>query len=66
MTMQFLTKSFKAAPIRENEVEGLASTYGNIDHAGDIVERGAYARTLDRFNGSRKGMPFLAHHRHDR
>ena len=66
MTIQFLTKSFKAAPIRENEVEGLASTYGNIDHAGDIVERGAYARTLDRFNGSRKGMPFLAHHRHDR
>ncbi|EQB32534.1 HK97 family phage prohead protease [Sphingobium ummariense] len=46
MTTQFLTKSFKAAPIRENEVEGLASTYGNIDHAGDIVERGAYARTL--------------------
>lgn len=66
MTTQFLTKSFKAAPIRENEVEGLASTYGNIDHAGDIVERGAYARTLDRFNSSKKGMPFLAHHRHDR
>jgi HK97 family phage prohead protease len=66
MTTHFLTKSFKAAPIRENEVEGLASTYGNIDHAGDIVERGAYARTLDRFNSSKKGMPFLAHHRHDR
>ena len=66
MTTQFLTKSFKAAPIKENEVEGLASTYGNIDHAGDIVERGAYARTLDRFNSSKKGMPFLAHHRHDR
>ncbi|MBT0671272.1 HK97 family phage prohead protease [Novosphingobium profundi] len=66
MTMQFLTKSFKAAPIKENEVEGLASTYGNIDHVGDIVERGAYARTIDAFNRSKKGMPFLAHHRHDR
>lgn len=62
MTMQF--KSFKATPIAENEVEGLASTYGNIDHAGDIVERGAYARTLDSFK-SKNRMPFLAHHRHD-
>lgn len=62
MTMQF--KSFKAAPIGDNEVEGLASTYGNIDHAGDIVERGAYTRTIDAFN-SKKRMPFLAHHRHD-
>ena len=64
MTMQF--KSFKATPITENEVEGLASTYGNIDHAGDIVERGAYTRTLANFNNSKKSMPFLAHHRHDR
>ncbi|OAH42774.1 hypothetical protein AX777_05920 [Sphingobium yanoikuyae] len=61
--MQF--KSFKAAPIGENEVEGLASTYGNIDHAGDIVERGAYTRTLGVFNQKQR-MPFLAHHRHDR
>lgn len=64
MTMLF--KSFKAAPVQENEVEGLASTYGNIDHAGDIVERGAYQRTIDAFKNGKKGMPFLAHHRHDR
>lgn len=66
MNAPFLTKSFKAGPINDNEVEGLASAYGNIDHAGDIVERGAYKRTLDRFNASAKGMPFLAHHRHDK
>lgn len=63
MTMEF--KSFKATPIKENEVEGLASTYGNIDNAGDIVEPGAYTRTIDAFNKRKNGMPFLAHHRHD-
>lgn len=66
MNAQFLTKSFKAGPVSDNEVEGLASVYGNIDHAGDIVERGAYKRTLDRFQASTKGIPFLAHHRHDK
>lgn len=66
MNTPFLTKSFKAGPISDNEVEGLASVYGNIDHAGDIVERGAYKRTLDRFAAKGKGMPFLAHHRTDR
>lgn len=66
MNAPFLTKSFKAGPVNDNEVEGLASAYGNIDHVGDIVERGAYKRTLDRFNASTKAMPFLAHHRHDK
>lgn len=66
MNAPFQTKSFKAGPVSDNEVEGLASAYGNIDHAGDIVERGAYKRTLDRFNSSTKSMPFLAHHRHDK
>ncbi len=66
MNAPFLTKSFKAGPVSDNEVEGLASVYGNIDHAGDIVERGAYKRTLDRFQASTKGIPFLAHHRHDK
>lgn len=66
MNAPFQTKSFKAGPVTDNEVEGLASAYGNIDHAGDIVERGAYKRTLDRFNASAKSLPFLAHHRHDK
>ncbi|NWK96700.1 HK97 family phage prohead protease [Sphingobium lactosutens] len=65
MNNRFQTKRFDAAPIKDNEVEGLASTYGNIDHAGDIVERGAYTRTLGVFNQKQR-MPFLAHHRHDR
>lgn len=64
MKMEF--KSFFATPIKENEVEGLASTYGNIDHVGDVVERGAYSRTISRFNEHGKGLPFLAHHRTDR
>ena len=29
-----------------NYVEGYASTFGNIDHAGEIVERGAFTKTL--------------------
>ena len=29
------------------EFEGYASTFGNVDKVGDIVEKGAFKRTLD-------------------
>lgn len=46
MTKPFLTKSFQARLTDDNYVEGFASTYGNIDAYGDIVERGAFTKTL--------------------
>ena len=31
---------------KEGSFEGNASTYGNVDSGGDVVERGSFARTL--------------------
>ncbi len=46
-------KSFKAQlSDNDNYVEGYASTYGNIDRVGDIVEKGAFAKTIETKNRS--------------
>jgi hypothetical protein len=42
--------------------EGYASTFGNVDSYGDIVERGAFARTIDQNDGR---FPILWQHRSD-
>lgn len=40
-------KSFNAQLSEDgNYVEGYASTYGNIDRGGDIIEKGAFTKTL--------------------
>lgn len=44
----------------EGTFEGLASTYGNMDLVGDIVERGAFTRTLQQGGDER---PLLWQHR---
>ncbi|WP_197410491.1 HK97 family phage prohead protease [Sphingopyxis sp. H081] len=54
-----MTKSFKAQLIDDNYVEGFASTYGNIDSYGDIVERGAFTKTLQE---SKHKVKFLWQH----
>lgn len=59
MTKPFLTKSFKARLTDDNTVEGYASTYGNVDHANDIVEQGAFTKTLQQ-NGHK--VKFLWQH----
>lgn len=47
-----------------NYVEGYASVFDNIDHAGEIVERTAWTKTLDPKN--RKSQPkFLWQHKSD-
>jgi uncharacterized protein len=55
--------SFKMIEASDNEnigiIEGFASTYGNVDLGGDVVEKGAYTQTLRH----RKGMvPLLLDH----
>lgn len=39
-------KSFEARVVDDNYVEGYASTFGNVDKVGDIVEKGAFSKTL--------------------
>jgi len=44
----------------EGEFEGLASTYGNVDQGGDVVEEGAFTETLKQAGAAR---PLLCDHR---
>lgn len=56
--------SFKLDGIDETgEFVGYASTFGNVDLGGDIVERGAFTKTLIQNNGV---FPILDHHRGDK
>lgn len=41
---------------------GYLSTFGNTDQQGDVVEKGAFARTLDRWRQKGKPMPLLWQH----
>jgi len=52
--MLYKAFEFKAAEsnLAEGEFAGYASTFGNWDTYGDIIQRGAFARTLPRFKES--------------
>jgi HK97 family phage prohead protease len=54
---------FKQIDFSENEnvgiIEGYASTYGNVDLGGDVVEKGAFTQTLKHKNGI---IPLLLDH----
>jgi len=42
----------------EGEFEGYASTFGNMDNGGDVVERGAFGKTLEKLPIARVKMLF--------
>lgn len=44
------------------EFEGYASTSGNVDRGGDIVEKGAFRRSLDRYASTGKRPKMLWQH----
>lgn len=45
--------------------EGMASTFGNVDRQGDIIEPGAFAASLERRAASGDPVPALWSHRSD-
>jgi len=52
MQIQYKTLAFKSAGtdgLAANEFSGYASTFGNVDEDGDIIERGAFSLTLPEF-----------------
>lgn len=59
--------SFEVAEIKEEDsdkgqvgiIEGYASTFGNIDLGGDVIENGAFAKTIKEKNGR---WPLLLDH----
>lgn len=44
------------------EVAGYASTFGNIDHGGDVVMRGAFDATVEAWRAGRQKIRFLWAH----
>ena len=46
-------------------IRGYASIFGNIDSYGDIVEKGAFAETINAFNSGEKSVKVLLNHRTD-
>lgn len=65
MNIKFMTFSFKAASVKADTdpnfgvIEGYASTFGNVDLGLDIVDKGAFKKTL-RDNGGK--VAILADH----
>ena len=50
----------------EGVIIGLASTFGNVDLDGDVIERGAFTKSLGRITSGERTMAMLDHHRMDR
>lgn len=58
----------KSAPIegeREGVFVGYASVFGNVDSYGDVVVKGAFAKSLEKFGQAGDGIPVLWGHRMD-
>lgn len=57
--MEYKTFAFKADNITKGIIEGYASTFGNLDLGLDIVEKGAFKKTIQENKGR---VPILADH----
>lgn len=58
--LEYMTFSFKADAVSDSgRVEGYASTFGNVDLGLDVVDKGAFAKTLKESKGK---VPILADH----
>lgn len=59
-----LDVSVKAEP--SGAIEGLASTFDNVDRGGDIFRRGAFSRSLREIAAERVKVPMLWMHKQER
>ena len=50
---------------QDGTFEGYASVFGVVDEYGEVVERGAFKRTLDHWGSSGRPIPILWQHRPD-
>ena len=64
-----LHKSFKVLETKTDgehgEFTALVSTFGNVDHVGDRIVRGAYAKTLQDWRKSGDPLPIILAHQWD-
>ena len=64
MTKAFAPLEIKAADDAAMTFEALASTW-ELDLGGDIIQRGAFVRTLDHWRGSSKIIPLIDQHNYN-
>jgi HK97 family phage prohead protease len=65
-TIEHKQFSFKAEDISsEGTFTGYGSVFGNIDGGGDVVEKGAFALSLDRLRARDLTLPMLWQHKTD-
>lgn len=57
--------SFKAAASADGTFEAVVSVFGNVDFAGERVQRGAFTRTLEEWAASGDPIPVIFSHRWD-
>jgi HK97 family phage prohead protease len=61
--MNTRTLPFEIKSIAETGViEGVVSAFGHVDHVGDIIQRGAYARSLKQIAETGRKLPLLYQH----
>jgi HK97 family phage prohead protease len=47
-------------------VEGYASTFGNVDRDGDVIEKGAFTKSIKKFKTRNQKIPMLSGHSMDK
>jgi HK97 family phage prohead protease len=57
--------SVKAVDDEQGIIEGYASVFGNVDWYSDVVDQGAFKRTLKNWSASGKPLPILWQHNPD-
>ncbi len=63
--MEYKSFAFDLDTVAEDgRFSGYAATFGNVDRGGDLIVKGAFARSLARTRGGK--VPILDHHHPDR
>lgn len=65
ITAPFETKQVESSDPDWIRFSGMASTFGNVDLGGDVVERGAFTDSLQRMHAKGQKLPILWSHRAD-
>jgi HK97 family phage prohead protease len=62
MKLQYKRFPLEIKSLKERQFEGYLSTFGNVDHGGDIVARGAFKRTLKDYKSKGELPPMFWMH----
>ena len=61
--MKHLTLTLKSSDLQDTgQFEGYASTFGNVDQGGDLIEPGAFRESVAKARAEGWGIPMLWQH----